>query len=89
MAVWDRRGRLLFRARASDISENGLRCLTLARRALRAKGKVVLELCLPPARLPKVRHRVARTVRYLGRIVQAEEVGQLVGVAIQLIEKLD
>jgi len=89
VAVRDRRGRLLLRGRASDISETGLFCMTRARRGLRVRGIVYLEVTVPAGRSPRLRHRPTRTVRYAGRVVRTEEIGQLVGMAIELIEKLE
>jgi len=89
VAVLDNRGRLLLRARVSEISQHGLYCLTLARRGLHIKGKVLVEVYLPTGRPGTVRRTPTRTVRYLSRIVRSEEIGQLVGLAIEFLEKLD
>jgi len=88
VAIRDRRGRLLLRARTSDISETGLFCLTEARRGLRLRGKVTLEVTVPAGRRARLRHSRTRTVRYAGRIVRTEEIGQVVGMAIELLERL-
>ncbi len=84
----DRRGRVLLRGRTSDISQRGLYCLTECRRGLRLKGRVMLEITLPAGRAPRRRHATQRTARHAGRIVRVEEIGQLVGLAIELIDRL-
>ena len=89
VALLDRQGRVLLRARTSQISETGLHCLTLARRALQLKGRVNVEIDLPAGRPGRQRHCPTRTVRYLARIVRTEELGEMVGLAIEFIENLD
>jgi len=88
VAIRDRRGRILLRGRTSDLSESGLFCLTEARRGLRLRGKVILEVTLPAGRPGRLRHSPTRTVRYAGRITRTEEIGQAVGMAIELLERL-
>ncbi|MGB2824778.1 MAG: PilZ domain-containing protein [Phycisphaerae bacterium] len=88
VTIRDRRGRLLLRGRTSAISESGLYCLTDARRGLRLRGKVILEVTLPAGRSPRLRHSPTRTVRYAARIVRTEEIGQAVGMAIELSARL-
>jgi len=88
VAVLDRRGRLLLRARTSTISESGLYCVTLARRALRLRGEVVVEVYLPDDRSARQRPSQTRAVRYRARLIRAEELGQTVGLALEFIEKL-
>jgi len=43
---------------------------------------------LPAGRAPRRRHATQRTARHAGRIVRVEEIGQLVGLAIELIDRL-
>ena len=88
VAVCDRRGKVLLRARTSNISEGGLFCLTEARQALGMRGRLIVEIDLPSCRPGRPAGHSTRTVRYAGRVVRVEEVGQLVGIAIELIEKL-
>ena len=88
VAICDPRGQLLVRGRTSDVSETGLYCLTEARRALRIRGRVIVEVSLPAGRSPRLRHRRMRKIRYLGKVLRVDEIGQLVGLALELVEKL-
>ena len=84
----DRRGRVLFRGRASNISENGLLCVTDARRALRVKGKVILDITVPAVSSRRPRPHAVRSVRYLAQVVCVQELGQMVGLGLEFIQKL-
>jgi len=88
VVVRDRRGRVLARGRTGNVSQTGLYLLADRPRDIRPERTVLVEIVLPVL----ARHRLAdgarRTVRYLGRVVRAEEVGQLIGVAIELGRKL-
>ena len=88
VAIRDRRGMGLLRGRACDVSERGLMCVTESRRGLRVRGKVVLEITVPSAARRKGRQSTGRSVRYLARVVRTGELGQLVAVSVELIEKL-
>jgi len=89
VALLDRRGRTLLRARTSNISENGLYCLTIARRALHLRGRVVVEISLPAGPGDRPGDAPSRSVCYKARIVRTEELGQMVGLGIEFLEKLD
>ncbi len=82
------RGGFLLRGRTASISESGLLCLTECRRALQVRGRVVAEVVVPGGRSPRAGRPDTRTVRYEGRIVRVEEIGQFVSVAVALTRKL-
>jgi len=88
VVICDHRGRTLVRGRTAEVSAGALTCLTRARRALRIHGEVILDVDLPAGRSPRLRHSPLRTVRYAGRVVETTEIGQLVSLTIELIERL-
>jgi hypothetical protein len=88
VVVCDRRGRVLLRGRASNVSEAGVFCLTDAQRALRVRGEVLLEIHLPVPGRRSRRTPATRKVRYRGRVARTRKLGQLVGLGIELTEKL-
>ena len=87
--ISDRRGRNVVRARTAELGHTSLSCVTEARRALGLKDVVTVEIHLPSSRSARRRHDSRRTVRYLGRIVETQEIGHLVGLGVELIQKLD
>ncbi len=85
VAVIDRRGRVRLRGRTADISEGGLMLLTEARSGLQMRGRVLLEISMPTARASAGRESRTRRTVFAGRILRVEEIGQLVGLAIELL----
>jgi len=78
----------VLRARTAEASHTSLLCVTEARRALGMASEAVVEIGLPSDRSSGGRRRGRRTVRYLARIVEAQEIGQLIGLSIDLLQKL-
>ena len=89
VTISDRRGRNVVRARVAELGHTSLFCVTEARRALGLKDMVTVTIHLPPSRSARRPHGSNRAVRYLGRIIETQEIGQIVGLNVQLVEKLD
>jgi len=88
VAVYSRGGRLLLRGRTANISEGGLLLLTKSRLAHRLDDILVFDITLPGGDPPRAHRQGLRLARYLGRVTRVEEIGQVIGLAVQLVEKL-
>ena len=87
VVVRDRRGRLLARGRTANMSESGVYVLARAGRAVSEGQSARIEMVLPTS--PHCRSRnETRTVVYTCLITRCEDVGSMIGLGIQLIEKL-
>ena len=88
VAVYDRGGSCVLRGRTANVSEAGLLLLTDSRQALHLKGNLTIEISLPGSNAPTAHRHGMRLVHYLGRVTRTEEIGQVIGVAVQLVGKL-
>jgi c-di-GMP-binding flagellar brake protein YcgR len=80
-------GRDLGRARSVNISAGGIGIMTADRAELPRRGELVVEVSIPDAARAS-RPNATRTVRYRGRIVRDQQLGQMVGLGIQFLRKL-
>ena len=80
----DRKNRVLARGRTANISENGV--LTVVRQDPRLPeyGQVVLDLTIPADPIAGT----TRTVKYRCRIVRRQELGNMLGLGLEFLQKL-
>ncbi|MFP4054598.1 MAG: PilZ domain-containing protein [Phycisphaerae bacterium] len=83
VVVCDRRGRKICSARTANISATGVMIVTRWRRELLPSKKLIIEVTLP-AHAPGG----SRVVSYLARVARVQEIGQLVGVGVEFLDKL-
>jgi hypothetical protein len=83
--IRNRRGMLLTAGRTANISENGL--FALVHNQVNLPDEVLVEVTLPSA--ASTGHRDAkRTVVYTAQVIRKQVLGNLMGVGIMLVEKL-
>lgn len=87
-AVLDKRGHALALGRTSNLSADGVLLILPWREELASAEELVVELELPKVAHGHVRRGQRRKVRYRGRVVRTQEIGQLLGVGLHFIEKL-
>jgi len=88
LAICDRRDHLLARGRTVDISQAGVFAVVVpARGPIRAEH-VVVELTVPRAGDKRAGRDRGRVVRYLAKVVRNEQLGQMCGLGLELLEKL-
>ncbi len=80
----DRKNRVLARGRTVNISESGV--LTVIRNDTRLPrtGQVVLDLTIPADPIAGT----TRTVKYRCRIARRQEMGNMLGLALEFLQKL-
>jgi len=88
VVVRDKRGRMLARGRTANISENGAFVLVRCAKPPRQNTDGILEMTVPA--FSGVRHKpgATRVLCFACRIVRVQQLGQLVGLGIELGEKL-
>ena len=86
-AILDEDGYVLASGRTSNISEHGVFVIGNGQWRPQLDAKVILMLELPAAPTPRRPDRL-RTVAYRARVVRTQEVGQLIGVGLELMEKV-
>lgn len=86
--IIDRRGRLLVCGRTANISENGVYAI-FNRRTMPDNGLIELEIEVPAVSGKPGRGDAQRIVRYSARIVRDQTVGQMMGLGIQFVRKLN
>ena len=86
--VTDQRGRVLARGRTANISENG--CFVIARRREGPPPRqcATIEMVLPAAGATRPGRTATRTILYHCRIIRTQPLGQLVGMGIELLDKI-
>jgi len=84
----DRRGHVLARGRTANISEIGALLLVRPTAGPIRVTKPVLEVVLPATAEPQAKRSPKRTVRYRCRIVRTTALGHMLGIGVELIEKL-
>jgi len=86
-AILDNDGYVLARGRTSNMSERGVFVIADGQWRPQLDAKVILMLELPAAPTPRKPDKT-RTVAYRARVVRTQEVGQLIGVGLELMEKV-
>jgi len=86
-AILDEDGYVLASGRTSNMSEGGVFMIGDGQWRPQLNAKVILMLELPAAPTPRKPHKT-RTVAYRVRVVRTQEVGQLLGVGLELMEKV-
>ncbi|OPX25045.1 MAG: hypothetical protein B1H04_00805 [Planctomycetales bacterium 4484_123] len=77
--------RFIARCCATNVSANGVFVVTRAADDVPTTGVVYLEMALPTGRDPQ---GPRRTAVHLCRIVRSQQVGKLVGLGLELIERI-
>ena len=85
--VYDRRGRFLGRGRVADISERGAFVVFSPMGRLRGEDQFQVEITLPFGQGADGRVAI-RTVRYHCRMIHSRWIGHLLGVGVELLEKV-
>jgi len=88
IALLDNRGRVLARGRTTDISQNGLFAVVVPTRGHHISSNVVLEVTVPRTRSHRPGRQSGRKITYLAEIVRQEPLGQMIGLALEFVEKL-
>ena len=86
-AILDEDGYVLASGRTSNMSEGGVFMIGDGQWCPQLNAKVILMLELPAAPTPRKPDKM-RTVAYRARVVRTQEVGQLLGVGLELMEKV-
>jgi len=84
-----RRGRLIARGRTVNISPGGVFVLVRPRGPMPRNDRLEIELTLPRAQSGPPSRPRSRRARHRCRVVRTERVGEMVGLALELLEKLD
>jgi len=77
--------RFVTRCTATNISETGVFLMVRAQPDLPREGEVFVEIALPEG---KGRDAIRRTAVYCCRIVRTQQIGQLVGLGMEFVQKL-
>lgn len=86
-AILDNDGYLLAWGRTSDISESGVFIIAETQWQPQIDARVTIEIKLPG--FPQERRRdKPRFVMYEARVVRTQEIGHLIGVGLELLNKL-
>ena len=86
--VTDRKGRVVLRGRTTNLSDRGAFVVGSAPRGVPHVRNVVVEMHLPETKVSRGGHRSTRKVRYLARVVRRQTLGQMLGMGVELLEKL-
>ncbi len=89
VVILGRRGAVISRGRMANVSEDGAFVVADRRSGLEEMPEVTAEIELPSASAKPERHAPTRTVRYRCRVVRAQVLGQLLGLGLAFIEKLN
>jgi hypothetical protein len=84
VALCDDQWRIIARGRTSNISEGGVSIVAEARRHVPESGPVNIEITEPGDPLDKGPGGRCRIVRYAGRIARTQQLGNLLGLGIEL-----
>jgi len=88
VSLFDRRGNILARGRTTDVSQSGVFAVVVpTSKAVRARH-VVLDLTVPDGKASRGRKGAGRKVTYLARIVRHENLGHMLGIGLEFVEKL-
>lgn len=82
-------GRLIARGRTANISAHGAFVVLDGRRDVPRSGRLRVDIQVPDAGTNSRRKTQARTVSYTCRIVRAQSLGNLLGLGLEFVEKLD
>ena len=87
VAILDEDGYVLASGRTSNISAHGVFVIGDGQWRPQLNAMVMLMLELPAAPTPRKRDKM-RTVAYRARVVRTQEVGQLLGIGLELMQKV-
>jgi len=87
--ICNRRGRVLGRGRTGNISENGVFVVVPEPGALARSGQLVIRIELPSTRQARNGRNATRQVSYLARVVHSQSLGQMLGLGLEFLQKLD
>ena len=88
VTLHDPRGRLVARGRTANISESGLFMITRGGDDMIGLEEVLLQISLPAVGGEAAWRGGMRIVHYRGRVVRTQSLGQLLGLGIELVEKI-
>lgn len=88
VAIMDRHRRVLARGRTTDISQRGVFVVVIAPRGTPMAPEVQIEITVPKSHPRRSGRQPGRKVRYLARITRSEQLGQMLGLGVEFIEKL-
>ena len=80
----DRKNRVIGRGRTANTSETGVLTLVRQRPGLPDSGQVVLDLTVPADPVAGT----TRLVKYRCRIIRRQEMGNMVGLGLEFLQKL-
>lgn len=89
VAMFDSRGRLLARGRTCNLGLAGVFVIAAGPDVPSPGERVTLEMHLPAGRNGRVDRSAGRVVRYRSRVVHVQRLGQMFGLGIELLERLD
>ena len=87
--LYSRQGRVLARGRTTNISQSGAFVVAENRRNIPLSGRICVEIAVPGLSVSPGRRARMRVVRYACRIVRTQALGQLIGLGIEFVRKLD
>ena len=87
--IYDEQGRMIARASASNLSENGLFVIARMRGGPPQIESVFLELTVPATSNRHPERRRNRTISFSGRIIRTVTLGHLTGLGIVFVEESD
>lgn len=87
MAVRTPDGRVLVRGWTVNISKSGVFVVANGRRGLPQTKEVTVEVTVPASPNGRGRGGAKRVIRYAGRIVRIQRLGQLIGLGIEFLKK--
>lgn len=87
--IRDRRGHVLAQGRTANISECGVFMIARNQALPPTTEMVLVEMSVPAITTEGARRGASRTIHYTAKIVRRQELGQLLGLGIQLVEKLN
>ena len=88
VSLCDNRWRVIARGRTINTSENGVLIVTEDRQGIPRQGQISLELLLPAGATKGGSRKPLRIVRYVCRIARVEELGHLLTLGLEFIEKI-
>lgn len=86
--IRDKGGRLIACGRSTNISEKGVFVVATVPTGPPQSEQVVLELTLPGTKLSSGKKSPYRKVHYLARIVRTQQLGDMLGLGLEFVEKL-
>lgn len=88
VTLLDSRGRVLARGRTTDISQDGVLAVVVAASGQINAERVILEVTVPKTRPRHTNRQPGRRISYLAKVVRQEPLGQMIGLALEFVEKL-